>query len=347
MRARRAAALGLLLTALLGAKGRAQIADPGLRLDIPADWAPVLCGGRLYVFSSNGRNQVMTPGDAAPMCDPVQFVPRVQPVCAKAGPLVLDREGVLWQLGEGFPKTVQEGLKDVVALLPTPDGPAYLFKDRLRIPGGAEAALPAEAAGATRLSDGGYWAWGAKGATRLDPQGNVLWRWTPKRGTPGPATLSAGTLFAGTSLGDLAALRDSDGKLRFAYRGGGAVTWAPAVSGDAVVFGSEDHFVRAVNVRSGQLVWQARAEGRPSFGPTPVDAGFLFAESSGHRLFILSPAKGRKVWEWRLPSGSLLRPPAVEGREAAVLAWGEEEVPTLYRVTLPTAPAPPKKGAAP
>ncbi len=347
MRARGAAVIGLLLASLLGTSTRAQSPDPGLRLDIPADWAPVVCGGRVYVFSSNGRNQVMAPGDSAPMCDPVQFVPLLQPLCSKAGPLVLDRDGVLWQLGEGFPKTIQENLKDAVALLPTPDGPAVLFRDRLRLPGGAEAALPEAAVGATALSDGGFWVWGAKGAARLDAKGIVLWRWTPRRGSPGPATLASGTLFAGTSAGDLAALRDSDGRQRFAYGGGGAVAWPPALSGENVVFGSGDHFVRAVNARNGQLAWQARAEGRLFFGPVPVDAGLLFAESSGRRLLILSPSTGRRVWEWRLPSGNMLKPPAVEGRIAAVLAWGEEEVPSLFRVTLPPAPPPAKKDVAP
>ena len=102
-----------------------------------------------------------------------------------------------------------------------------------------------------------------------------------------------------------------------------------------MIYGSLDHFIRAVNRRSGQLAWQYRAEGRPAFGPFPLKAGLLFAESGGTRLLVLSTDKGKKIWEWDLPSGAILQSPALSDGFAVVLAWGEASVPTLYRVALP------------
>ena len=327
-------ALAGLVSALIGAE--APPAPEGLHLDIPADFAPVLCGDKLYVFSSEGRNQMMGPGDKAPNCDPVQFSPAFQPVCGPEGPLVLDKEGNLWQLGKGFPLTVQGNLKEAVALLPSASGPAVVFRDRLLLSGGASTPLPFRAKGAVSLAGAGYWIWGETRAARVETTGQIKWTWTPRKGAPGPAGLSGDTLLAGSSRGELYALWDKDGRTRFRYRGGGEVVSPPVVTGGRAVYASLDHFIRSVEIRNGLLAWQSRTTGRPAFGPFVVKVGLLFAESAGARLFILSPESGQKLWEWRLPSGSILAPPSVSGDTVALLAWGEESTPTLYRVDLPT-----------
>ncbi len=334
---------------LLGAEALAQVSVPrsGIRLDVPADWGPVLCEGRLYVFSSEGRNQVLSAGDEAPQCDPVQFSPLLQPVCGAGGPLVLDRDGDVWQLGQGLPKTIQAGFKDAVALWTAAGKPVILFKDRLEWPGGQRVALPFEAKGGTPLSDGGCWVWGTSKAARVGPSGEIRWSWSPPAGAPGPAALGDNTLFAGTSSGALWFLRDRDGKARYAYQGGGAVR-SPAVVSDAlVIYASEDHFIRAVGTKDGQLAWQFRMEGRPLFGPYAVAAGLLVGEAGGNRLIILAPKTGKQVWSWKTPSGAILRPPAVAGDLAAALAWDESATPLLCTVALPSRAPIERKGEKP
>jgi len=325
----------LAFAALAGAEVAPGTASEGLSLDIPADFAPVLCGERLYIFSSGGRNQMMGPGDKAPNCDPVQFSPALQPVCGPEGPLVLDKEGSLWQLGQGFPTTIQGGLKNAVALLPGASGLTVVSKDSLLLPGRGGVALPFQARGALALGDGGFWIWGEARAARLEASGKAKWTWSPRKGAPGPAVLSGKTLFAGSSRGELYALRDEDGSLLFRYRGGGEVVSAPVAVGSRVVYASLDHFIRCIEVSSGLLAWQSRSLGRPAFGPFLVKAGLLFAESAGSRLFVLSPENGQKIWEWHAPSGSILQSPAVGSDAAAVLAWGEASTPVLYQVPLP------------
>ena len=328
--------LGLAL-ALLGLGLEAQVVTPveGIRLDIPADWEPVLCKGRLHVFSSEGRNQILSPGDDAPQCDPVHFSPALQPVCGPEGPLALDREGNLWQLGPGLPRTIQAGLKDAVGLWADASGPTILFRSRLVRPNGQPVTLPFEALGGNPLPDGGAWVWGASQAARVGPAGDVRWDWKPPSGAPGPAALDSGTIFAGTSSGFLIFLRDTDGKERFAYRGGGATPSPPVISGGLVIWSSSDHFVRAVRIKDGQLAWQFRGLGRPVFGPFPVTAGLLVAESGGNRLIILEPATGKDLWTWSLPSGAMLKAPAASGETAAVLAWDESSTPLLFSLKLP------------
>jgi hypothetical protein len=338
-------AASLAIAALAWAGAAPGPSPEGISLDIPADFAPLLCGDRLYVFSSGGRNQMMAPGDKAPNCDPVQFSPAFQPVCGAEGPLVLDKEGALWQLGKGFPVTIQSGLREAIALLPGASGFTVVLKDRLLLAGGNSIALPFQARGAVALGDAGFWIWGEARAARLEATGKVKWPWSPRKGMPGPAVLSGDTLFAGSSRGELYALWDEDGRTRFRYRGGGEVDSPPVVTGGRVVYASLDHFIRSIEVRNGLLAWQSRTSGRPAFGPFLVKGGLLFAESAGSRLYILSPENGQKVWEWRAASGSILQSPAVAGDTAAVLIWGEESTPVLYQVPLPAKAEAPKARA--
>jgi hypothetical protein len=332
------------ILALLWLGSQAQVATPtgGIRLDLPADWEPVLCGDRLHVFSTEGRNQILSPGDHAPQCDPVRLTPRLQPVCSSAGTLVLDTEGTLWQLGEGLPKAILSGLSGALNLWVEEGRPALLFKDRIERPDGQRIALPLEATGGQTLSDGGYWVWNSRRAARINAAGSFLWTWSPPSGAPGPAVLAEGRLFSGTSDGSLWALRDRDGKVDYRYRGGGSVTTPPVSSGGLVVYASTDHMVRAVRAKDGQLAWQFRASGRPSFGPYSVAAGLLLAEAGGGRLIILASATGKVIWTWALPSGALLNAPGVLPRQAALLAWDEAATPLLFTVPLP-ASAPPAK----
>ena len=340
-------AAGLLLTGLTS-RGGEPVQVQAIPLDIAADFAPLLCGGRLYVFSSGGRNQIMSPGDTAPDCDPVQIMPLIQPRCGPPGPVLADRDGNLWQMGKGMPVEVGRltgPASQLVALLPSQNGAVEVYADRIVLPETQPAPLPLKVTSAQRLADGGFWVWNARSAARLNPQGRLLWTWTPKGEGPGPAVLADGLLLAGTSSGSLVALSDADGRQRYRYRGGGQVVNPPWVSGELVVYASLDHLVRALRIRSGQLAWQFRTDGRPSFGPYPVQAGLLFAEDPGQRLFILNPMSGREIWNWRVPKGAILKAPAVAGDQAAVLAWSDTPEPTLYRVTLPPKPSPPKAKA--
>ncbi len=200
------AAIALGLVAGL-ASFSAEPAAMGLPLDIRVDWAPVLCGGNLYLFSSGGRNQIMGPGDPAPNCDPVHMAPLLQPVCGGGGTWVLDQKGTLWELGRGIPTQVAADLGGAVALVPDPAVPVVFFPHGLRLPDGTHKNLKLDISHAMAMGQDGFWVWGPQEAARLDASGSILWTWKPERGRPGPATLAGATVFSGTSAGDLVALK--------------------------------------------------------------------------------------------------------------------------------------------
>ncbi len=313
----------------------AQLKPVGVPLDLNPSFAPVVCGNEVRLFSAKGLNQVMMVGDTAPRCNPVPLSPALQPVCYDNKVWFLGTGGAAWVISADVPVKLESGLTGALAILPAEPLPYVLFPGYLRLPGGKSVQLPFKAASIERLSDGSLWIWGKKEAVRTDGGGRILWRWNPGDFAPGPAVLSGAVLFAGTGSGDLVALKAGNGKRRFLFRGGGAITSPPIVDGKEVVYASADHFIRALDKR-GNLLWQTRTEGRPSFGPYRVKAGFLFAESAGTRLFILGPKTGQVGWRWKAPSGTILKAPAVEGNNAFVLVWGDSRNPTLYRVKLPS-----------
>jgi hypothetical protein len=341
MRAPWATALASCLLAGLAAQAAEKLAgvpqtiSREIPLDLPADFSPVLCDGTVHLFSSGGRNQTMAPGESAPACNILPMVPKAQPLCAGSGPIVLTKEGTLWKFTPEGPQALDQDLGGAVAFAPGADGtPAILFSNRLKLSSAKSVELAIEASGLNLLPDGGFWVSGAGSGLRVGPEGTVLWTWQGGL-TPTGASMSDGLLAVGTREGVLAVLDAGTGRERYRYPTGGAISTLPRIEGPLAVFGSQDHLVRAVRMKDGQLAWQIRLDGRVDFGPVPTRAGLVFAASAASTVVALDPTDGRRTWTWRLPSGNLLQSPAGSGDLLAILGWGESETPTLYLVGVP------------
>ena len=329
-----AAALGV-AASLLASGAPSSSAPRSIALDIACDYAPVFAGERLRLFTREGRNQVMDPiKDKAPDCSPVPIAAALQPIAFKEDVFALDASGALWKLGAGSPVTVDQVALGAIALLPGSPLPAILYPGQLRLPSGAEVALPLKAVGASKVT-GGWWIFGQESAALLAEDGSLKWKWTPKNLTPRAACLSGGKIFAATREGYLIALNQQNGKELFRYRCGGEV-FAPLAGADgSVVFSDSDHAIRRVSAH-GQLIWQARMGARLAFGLTATDAGFLCAEEAGRRVALFEARTGREIWHWEAPEGEILLPPAASGSLAAVLVSTGKPEPTLWLLTLPS-----------
>lgn len=71
-----------------------------------------------------------------------------------------------------------------------------------------------------------------------------------------PAIMPDGTVFAGDRGKRLHCLAAADGTEKWAFRTKGRVDSSPVVTGDHVVFGSDDGSVYAVSIKSGEEVWK-------------------------------------------------------------------------------------------
>ena len=329
----RAAAV-LFLSAAMTAAAGATAKLSCTRVDSPVLFAPLACGRNLLFFGVGGKNLVMTREGKFSFLEGPPVSPSFQPVSDGESVWVVAADGSLIRIAKEKAARLPGDFKGALALLPADPLPYALFPGKLKLPDGGEVALDFTASAMNAVGNN-IWISGKGVAALADSKGSILWKRTIPGASAGPALLVGKTIFVGVSNGSFSALKKRNGKRIFSFKGGGSAVNRPVACGKFVVYGSTDHFVRALDRRSGRVVWQTRVEGRPSFGPLKVKAGLLFAEGAGARLFILSEKDGRAGWNWKVPSGAILKAPVVIDNTAFVLVWDGSSNPCLYRLPLP------------
>ena len=297
--------LGLALAAL-GLHGQTAPTTRAIPLDIPADWEPVLCKGRLFLFSTEGRNQLLSPGDDAPQCDPVHFTPPSSPSARSPAPWSWTPKGTSGSSARASPRRSTRASRAPWTCGPRARAPGDPFQGPPRAPGrAARAAFPSRPRGATpsRMAAAGSGA--RKQAARVSRPEPSSGLGRHAAGAPGPAPLAEDILVSGSlrrhPLGAVRAGREAPARLP---RRRGADLCPPLSPATWSSPPPRPHGQRRA-LKDGQLAWQFRASGRPGFGPFPVAAGLLVAEAGGRRLVILLPQTGKV----RLDLGSPLGQP--------------------------------------
>ncbi|MEJ2421402.1 MAG: PQQ-binding-like beta-propeller repeat protein [Acidobacteriota bacterium] len=330
------AALFLSLLVTAAAPGKAESA--GTLLQIQPAFAPLAYSGKVYLFNSAGRLEVVPlEGKAASAVSDLPAAPILPPVSTPGGPCFMDGQGRLWNAASAPPSLISSPGPGAVALVPTDGRPAVVYPDRLILPDGRSVALPLRTKGAVQLSDGGYWIYGDHGAARLDAKGAALWTWTSETLRPTTACLAGNSIYSGTQNGIFAALRAKNGKTRWRYPAGGPIEDVVPVEPRRVLFSCSDHYLRCLWTRRGQLAWQVRVPGRV-ISPLVLCQGgkaFLAAASGARRLSMYSFAGGKMLWTWEAPSGEILLPPVVSDGKAAVVVLTSQNHPLLFRLPLP------------
>ena len=111
----------------------------------------------------------------------------------------------------------------------------------------------------------------------------------------GGAVVSDGAVILGSSDGSVYAIEEEDGTLRWAFATGAEVWSPPTVADGLVYFGSLDHTVYAVDVDSGEEAWRFTTGGGVSSRPL-VDGGHVYVGSFDQRLYALDAETGAPVW---------------------------------------------------
>jgi eukaryotic-like serine/threonine-protein kinase len=85
--------------------------------------------------------------------------------------------------------------------------------------------------------------------------------------------------------------------LQWRFKTQGPVLSSPAVAGGVVYFGSNDHFVYAVNAADGVKRWAFKTESRVASSPAVSD-GLVYVGSYDGHLYALDAATGRQRWKF-------------------------------------------------
>lgn len=85
--------------------------------------------------------------------------------------------------------------------------------------------------------------------------GALKWKYLTEARVRTTPAVSGGTVFAGSFDGAMYALDRETGSLKWKHQTGAPIQSSPAVAGDVVLFGSRDMKFRAVDARTGELRW--------------------------------------------------------------------------------------------
>lgn len=110
-------------------------------------------------------------------------------------------------------------------------------------------------------------------------------------------TLWSDTVYAGSSSGELVALRASTGELRWRKKVG-AVSSKPAIDGGLMYLGTEDGALLCLDAQTGEEKW--RYQSRGPIGQMPLVSGAMVVFSNeGDQVVALDSLSGEFKWQYK------------------------------------------------
>jgi outer membrane protein assembly factor BamB len=126
-------------------------------------------------------------------------------------------------------------------------------------------------------------------------------------------TVTDEMLYVGTNVGYLCALDIHTGEKIWQYPAQGSIVSSPVVVNGTVYFGSKDAHIYALNARTGQEVWQIKTGGAVDASPAVAD-GVLYVGSSDGYLYALDSKTGRKRWRFHAKGKIFASPTVADGQ---------------------------------
>ncbi len=125
--------------------------------------------------------------------------------------------------------------------------------------------------------------------------GQQLWGTIVGNDVYGAPAVSNGTVYAGTSSGNLAALDATTGHLLWNYWTGAQIFAPPTVANGVVYVGSYDHYLHAVNAGTGTLKWKYLI-GTSIYAAATVANGVVYVGVPDHNVYALDAETGTLLW---------------------------------------------------
>lgn len=124
--------------------------------------------------------------------------------------------------------------------------------------------------------------------------------WSLKTGDEirGSASSASGAVYVGSYDGQLYALDESDGSVRWRFRTQRGIVSRPAPFAEMVVFGSEDKSVYAVSRSSGRAIWSFRTDAPVRSSPL-MDEKACYVGSDDGYLYRIDRGKGHVTWRYK------------------------------------------------
>lgn len=132
-------------------------------------------------------------------------------------------------------------------------------------------------------------------------------------------------VFVADDMGFLTAYSVKNGKKLWNFRSNSRIVGTPAAADGAIVFGSADRNIYALDARTGKQRWKVTAK-EPVLGAVTIDNGVAYIGASDHTFRAIDLQTGRVLWAYTGVKGYIETRPLVEGNHIIFGAWDN----TLY-----------------
>ena len=124
--------------------------------------------------------------------------------------------------------------------------------------------------------------------------------WSLKTGDEirGSASGASGAIYIGSYDGQLYALDESDGSVRWRFKTQKGIVSRPAPFAEMVIFGSEDKSVYAVSRSSGRAIWSFRTDAPVRSSPLVEDRACYVGSDDGY-LYRIERGRGQVTWRYK------------------------------------------------
>jgi outer membrane protein assembly factor BamB len=157
--------------------------------------------------------------------------------------------------------------------------------------------------------------------------GNLRWRNCPNPGKPAFSSplVQDGLVYFGTDNRSIYAVDADSGATRWSFTTGGIIhDNAAAATGTALVCGSGDGWVYALQPKTGALLWKSKTDNQLDSTPLIFD-GAVFIGSTGGTLYRLNLADGKKQWSFNAGKG-IGSSPSVDDKGHLVFGSGDGKI---------------------
>jgi outer membrane protein assembly factor BamB len=141
--------------------------------------------------------------------------------------------------------------------------------------------------------------------------GGLLWSYATNGYVDGPAVVN-GVVYAPSWDNNLYALDSATGFLLWKFATGGSVTCTPAVADGVVYLGSNDGNVYALDATTGAERWRVLTG--PCYGSSPALANGVVYIGGNQYVFALDAATGKNLWTFATGNTVQSSPAVVDGR---------------------------------
>jgi outer membrane protein assembly factor BamB/tRNA A-37 threonylcarbamoyl transferase component Bud32 len=142
-----------------------------------------------------------------------------------------------------------------------------------------------------------------------------LWKFKVEDEIRSTPVFHKGVVYVGTYDNNLYAFNATDGKPKFKTASKDGIPGTPAIALDEnlLVFGSEDHKLYALDLRTNRISWDFETAG-PIRGSIAVAHGHAFFGSDDGRLYAVRLANGRQSWRYEAGIAIRSRPAFADDR---------------------------------